>query len=68
MADRVECPICKTVLAEFDIRPGVRLKVTMPSNASPEMIENAGRALAEHFPDHPIFVHTDAMDVEPEGE
>lgn len=64
----MKCPTCKTILAEFNVKPGVRIIVTMPSTASPEMVENAQKALVDHFPDNPIFVHTDEITVTPEDE
>lgn len=61
------CPTCKTVLAEFDVKPGVRIIVTIPAGASPEMVESAQRTLAETFPENPVVVHTDQMSVDVAG-
>ena len=64
----MKCPTCKTTLAEFDVRPGVRVIVTVPSTATPEMLTMIQNALAEHFPENPILLTSEQVRIEAEDE
>jgi DNA-binding transcriptional LysR family regulator len=59
----VSCPNCRTRLAEFEPKPGVRLVVTMPSSASAEAVRAAIDAFKQTFPGHPVLFKTEDVEL-----
>ena len=64
----MECPNCRTTIAEFDPAPGVRVLVTVPANISPEAMQAIGESWKAHFPDNPALIKVEGFDISAEGE
>lgn len=51
-------------IMEFEPRPGVRLKVTVPNGTPPETIKQIMATATQYFPGHPIFAVTQGIQIE----